>query len=84
VIATLARKIAAENREKMKPQAVVGINGSWSRRKNGSMHIIDMVDDGSGRVVGFEIVQKANESGRGSYEGSSNGMEWKWRHRGGW
>jgi hypothetical protein len=28
-IIPFARKIAAENREKMKPQAVIGIDGSW-------------------------------------------------------
>jgi hypothetical protein len=34
-----------------------------------------MVDVGSGRVVDFENVKKANASGRGDYRGSSNGME---------
>jgi hypothetical protein len=34
-----------------------------------------MVDVGSGRVVNFEMVQKTTASGRGNYEGSSNGME---------
>jgi hypothetical protein len=76
----LARKIAAENREKIKPQAVVGINGSWNHRRNGSAHLIDIVDVGSGRLIDFEMVQKTTASGRDNYEGSSNGMEWKWRH----
>jgi hypothetical protein len=70
-----ARKIAAENREKMMPQAVLGIDGSWNRRRHGSAHLLDMVDAGSGRVVDFENSQKANTSGRGNYRGSSNGME---------
>jgi hypothetical protein len=76
-IIAFARKIAAENREKMKPQTVVGIDGSWNHRRNGSVHLLDMVDVGSGRVVDLEMVQKATGSGRGNYEGSSNGMECK-------
>jgi hypothetical protein len=88
-ILAFARKIATENREKMKPQAVIGIDGSWEHRRNGSAHLLDMVDVGSGRVVNFEMVQKTTASGPGNYGGSSNGMEcdemeWKWRHRGGW
>jgi hypothetical protein len=79
-IIAFARKIAAENREKMKPQAVVGINCSWNDRRNGSAHLLDMVDVGSGRVVDFEMVQKTTASGRGNHQGSSNGMEWNWRH----
>jgi hypothetical protein len=34
-----------------------------------------MVDVGSGRVVDFEIVQKAHASGSGHHQRSSNGME---------
>jgi hypothetical protein len=78
-IITFARKIAAENREKMKPQAVFGIDGSWNHRRNGSAPILDLVDFGIGRVVDFEIIQKATASGRGNYERSSNRMKWKWR-----
>jgi hypothetical protein len=51
-----ARKIAADNCEKMKPQAVVGIYGSWNHRRNRSTHLLDMVDVGGGRVVDFETV----------------------------
>jgi hypothetical protein len=32
------------NREKMKQPAAVGIDGSWNHRRNGSAHILDMVD----------------------------------------
>jgi hypothetical protein len=71
-IIAFARKTAAENREKMKPQAVVGINDSCNHRRNGSTHLLDMVDVGSGRVIDFEMVQKTTASGRGNYEGSSN------------
>jgi hypothetical protein len=67
-IIAFARKIAAENREKMNPQAVAGIDGSWNHRRNGSAHLLDMVDVGSGRVVDFEMVQKTTASGRGNYE----------------
>jgi hypothetical protein len=79
-IIAFARKIATENCEKMKPQAVVGIDGSWNHRRNGSAHLLDMVDVGGGRVVDFEMIQKTTASGCGNYQGSSNGMEWKWRH----
>jgi hypothetical protein len=74
-IVAFARKIASENREKMKQPAVVGINGSWNRQRKGSAHILDIVDLQSRSVVDFEIVQRTNASGRGNYEGSSNGME---------
>jgi hypothetical protein len=74
-IVAFTRKIAAENREKMKPQAVVGIEPSWNHRRNESAHVLDMVDFGSGRVVDVEMVQKTIASGRGHYQGSSNGME---------
>jgi hypothetical protein len=39
-----------------------------------------MVDVGSGRVVDFEMIRKTTASRHGNYEGSRNGMEWKWRH----
>jgi hypothetical protein len=78
-IAALARKIAAQNSQKMKRLAVVGINGSWNHRRNRSAHILDMVDIESGSVVDFEIIQRVDASGRGNYEGSSHGMEWKWK-----
>jgi hypothetical protein len=39
-----------------------------------------MVDVGSGRVADFEMVQKITALEHGNYEGSSNGMEWNWRH----
>jgi hypothetical protein len=74
-IVAFARKIASENREKMKQPAVVGIDGRWNHRINGSGHIPDIVDVESRSVVDFEIVQRTNASGRGNYEGSSNGME---------
>jgi hypothetical protein len=74
-IIAFTRKTAAENREKMKPQAVVRIDGGWNHRRNGSAHLLDMIDVGSGRIVDFEMVQKTTASGRGNYEGSSNGME---------
>jgi hypothetical protein len=64
----------------MKPQAVVGIDGSWNHQRNESANLLDVVDVGSGSVVDFEMVQETTASGRGNYEGSSNGMEWKWRH----
>jgi uncharacterized protein YcgI (DUF1989 family) len=79
-----ARKIASENREKMKQQAAVDPNDSWNHRRNGSAHILDVVDDESRRVVDFEIVQRANASERGNYQGNSSVMEWKWKQRGGW
>jgi hypothetical protein len=74
-IVAFANKIAPENREKMKLQAVVGINGSWSRQRNGRVDILDMTEVGSGRVVGFEIVETEIASGRGNHEGPE--MEWK-------
>jgi hypothetical protein len=59
-IVALARKIAAENREKMKRRAVVGINASSNHRRNGLAHIFDMADVESPTVVDFDIVQKTN------------------------
>jgi hypothetical protein len=73
-IISFTRRIVAENREKMKSQAMVGIDGSWNHRRKGSAHILEMVDVGSGRVVDFEIVQKTTASGSGNYHGSSIGM----------
>jgi hypothetical protein len=69
------RKIAPENCEKMNRQAVAGIDGSSHDEANGSVQPLDMVEVGSGRVADFEIVRKANASGRGNFEGSSNRME---------
>jgi hypothetical protein len=74
-IVAFARKIVAENREKMNSQAVIGIDGSWNDRRSGLAHILDVVDVRSRSVVDFESVQKATASGRGQYEGSNNGME---------
>jgi hypothetical protein len=74
-IVSFTRKIVAENREKMKSQAMIGIDGSWNHRRKRPAHILDMLDVGSGRVVDFKIVQKTTASGRGNYQGSSNGME---------
>jgi hypothetical protein len=62
-IVTFARKIAVENREKMKQSAVVGINGSWNHQRNGLTHILHMVDVESRRVIDFDFVQKVNASG---------------------
>jgi hypothetical protein len=59
----------------MKQSAVVGIGGSWNHQKKGSAHTFDTVDVESRRVVDFEIVQKATESGRGKYQRSSHGIE---------
>jgi hypothetical protein len=42
-IVAFARKIAAENRENVKLQAVVGIDGSWNHRRNESAHILGLV-----------------------------------------
>jgi hypothetical protein len=75
-IVAFAMKLATENREKMKPQ-VVGINGSWNHQRNGSAHVLDIADSGSGRVVDVEIVQRVNTPRRGNYQVSSNGMEVK-------
>jgi hypothetical protein len=75
IIVALARKIAAEKREKMKQPALVGINSSWNHRRNGSVHIFDLVDVEYRRVIDFEMVQRTNASRRGNYQGSSNGME---------
>jgi hypothetical protein len=41
-IVAFARKIPMENSEKMKPQAVVGIDGSGSHRRNGSACVLSM------------------------------------------
>jgi hypothetical protein len=59
----------------MKPQIVIGIDGSLNDPRNGWEHILDIVEVGNGRVVDFEIVQKDAPSGRGSYQGSGNVME---------
>jgi hypothetical protein len=67
-IVSFARKIAAENHEKMKTQAVIRIDGSWTHRRNGSTQFVDMADVGSERVVDFETVQKTTASGGGNYQ----------------
>jgi hypothetical protein len=75
VIAAFARKNTAKNREKMKQANVVAIDGRWNHQRNGWVHILDIVDVESRSVINFGIVQKANVSGRGSGQESSNGME---------
>jgi hypothetical protein len=74
-IAPFDRRIAVENREKAKPQAVIGIDGGWNHRRNESAHTLDMIDVGSGRVADIEIVQKETASKRGNSGRGSNGME---------
>jgi hypothetical protein len=74
-----AREIAAETREKMNRRPSVGIDGSWDNRKNGSVHVLDMTDVESQRVVDFETVQTKTASGRGNYDERSTGIEWKWK-----
>jgi hypothetical protein len=46
-IVAFARKSTTANRENMKPQTVIGTNGSWNDRRNGSAHILDIVDSGA-------------------------------------
>jgi hypothetical protein len=74
-IVAFARKVCPRNRAAMKENATVGIDGSWNHRRNGSAHIIDMIDTDSGRVVDFEVVERPNHRRKGNYRGSSNGME---------
>jgi hypothetical protein len=74
-IVAFATRVCARNRAAMKRNAVVGIDGSWNHRRNGSAHVIDMIDVDSGRVVDFEVVEKSTSRRRGNYRGSSNGME---------
>jgi hypothetical protein len=59
-IIAFARKIAAENREKMQPQVVVRIDGSWNHGRNGSAQLLDTVDARSRSLVDFDTVQKAS------------------------
>jgi hypothetical protein len=73
-IIAFVRKIAAENREKMKQSIVIGIDGTGTI-KNGPTHIFDTADVESRRVIDFEIIQKPNTPGRGNYQRGNNGME---------
>jgi hypothetical protein len=50
-IIAFAKKVCARNREPMKTNATLGIDGGWNHRRNGSAHIIDMIDIESGRVA---------------------------------
>jgi hypothetical protein len=74
-IITFARIVCTRNRAAMRHHAVVAVEGSWNHRRNGSAHIIDMIDMDTGRVVDFEVLEKSSPTRRGNYEGSSNGME---------
>jgi hypothetical protein len=74
-IVAFARQIAAENRENGKPQAVIGIDGRWKHRRNGSAHTLGMVEVGSGRVVDFKIAEKEIASGCGNQQRGNNGMK---------
>jgi hypothetical protein len=65
-IVAFAARVCPTNREAMKRHAVVGIDGSWNHRRNGPVHIIDMID--------FEVMEKSSSPRRGNYRGSSNGM----------
>jgi hypothetical protein len=62
------------NGEKMKPQTVVGIDGSWNHRMNGSVHILDMVDVRNGMMVGLEIIDAETASRCETYHRSSHVM----------
>jgi gamma-glutamyl-gamma-aminobutyrate hydrolase PuuD len=64
----------------MQPQAV-RINTNENHERNGSAHMLDMVEVGSGGVVDFEIVGKETVSRCGDYEGSRDGMELKLMRR---
>jgi hypothetical protein len=59
----------------MQPDARVGIDGSWSHRRNAAECIVDMYNCRSGKFVDFEAVSKNNPCYPGNYEDSSNGME---------
>jgi hypothetical protein len=74
-IVAFAKKVTTESREKMRLQAVIGIDDTWNDRRNGPVSILDMVHVGSRRVVDSDVVQKGNASGPGDYQRSSNGME---------
>jgi hypothetical protein len=39
---------------------------SWKHRRNGSAHIIDMIEVDSGRVVDVEVVEKSTSRRRGN------------------
>jgi hypothetical protein len=74
-IVVSSRKFPGENREKMKESTVIGIDGSWNHRRNGSADILNSVDVESRRVVSFEIGHRVNASEQGSQQGASNGVE---------
>jgi hypothetical protein len=74
-IISFAREVCRTNRDAMQPSAVVGIDGTWNHRRNGSVHILDMIDLDSGLVVDSEIVERLTKTGLGNYRGSSHGME---------
>jgi hypothetical protein len=74
-IVASSRKFARDNCEKIKESAVIGIDGSWNHRRNGSADIRNRIDVESRRVGNFEIVHMVNASGQGSQKGDSNGME---------
>jgi hypothetical protein len=71
-IIAFARKMAAENHEKTKRLAVVGISGDWNPQRNGSAHILYMVNVERRTVVDFEVIEKVNASGRDDCKGSSS------------
>jgi hypothetical protein len=73
-IADFTRKITEENREKIKLQAVLGIDSNWNHRRTGPAHILEIVDFGNGWDADFEIVRMANTSGRDNHQGSTNEM----------
>jgi hypothetical protein len=50
------------------------MDGSWSQRRNAQHCIIDFIDANSGKVVGFEILEKSIGFTDGNYFHSSNSM----------
>jgi hypothetical protein len=60
------KKTVHRNREAMRPDATVGIDGSWNHRRHGTDCIVDMYDCRTGRIVDFEIVSNANRLQRGN------------------
>jgi hypothetical protein len=59
----------------MENDTIIGMDGSWSQRRNAMHCVVDFIDVIRGTIVDFELLQKPSGFLFGNYFGPSNGME---------
>jgi hypothetical protein len=74
-ITEMARNSWLTWRDRVVPETIFAVDGSWSQRSNAMHCVVDFVDTCRKKVIDFEIIEKQIGFIHGNYFGPSNGME---------